>query len=115
MKAKFAAAAALLVAFSAPALAQDKAPPPPASKAEVQKLVDSIKADKGKLDLFCKDMKLDEEAAAADEKKDQKKLDEISKQMDELGKKISPDFDRIMGTLGEDTQPMVEELSKTCK
>ena len=115
MKAKFAAAAALLAALSSPAFAQDKGQAPaPATKAEVQKLVDAVKGDKAKLEAFCKAMKLDEEAAAASEKNDQKKVEELSKQMDEAGKKVSPDFDKIMSGLDENTSPLVEEVAKTC-
>ncbi len=114
MNSKFVAAvAAFAVLSAAPAFAQDKAPPP-ASKADVQKLVDGIKADKGKMAQFCAIMKLDEEAAAASEKNDQKKVEELSKQEDEAGKKISPDFDKIMSGLDENTGPMIEDLSKGC-
>jgi len=116
MKTKFVAAIAVIAALSVPALAEEKAPPAPpeASKADVQKLVDSIKADKAKLTQFCEVMKLDEQAAQASEKNDQKKVDEIGKQEEDLGKKISPDFDRVMSGLGEDTGPLVEELAKGC-
>jgi hypothetical protein len=114
MKATFVAAVAVMAAFSAPAFAQDKAPPP-ASKADVQKLVDSIKGDKAKMAQFCEVMKLDEQAAAASEKNDQKKVDDLSKQEEDAGKKISPDFDKIMSSLGEDTGPLVEDLAKGCK
>lgn len=114
MKATFVAAVAVMAALSAPAFAQDKAPPP-ASKAEVQKLVDTIKGDKAKMTQFCEVMKLDEQAAAASEKNDQKKVDELSKQEEEAGKKVSPDFDKIMSSLGEDTGSLVEDLAKGCK
>jgi hypothetical protein len=116
MKTMFVAAIAVAAALSAPALAADqKAPAPaPASKADVQKLVDTIKADKAKMAQFCEVMKLDEQAAQASEKNDAKKVDEITKQEEEAGKKISPDFDKIMSALGEDTGPLVEELAKGC-
>jgi hypothetical protein len=115
MHTKFVAAIAVFAALSAgPAFAQDKAPAP-ASKADVQKLADLIKADKGKLTHFCEIMKLDAEAAAASEKNDQKKVEELTKQEDELGKKISPDFDKVMSALDENTGPIIEELSKGCK
>jgi hypothetical protein len=119
MKTTFVAAIAVIAALSAPAFAADQKAadqkaPPPASKADVQKLVDTIKADKAKLAQFCEVMKLDEQAAAASEKNDQKKVEEISKQEEEAGKKISPDFDKIMSALGEDTGPLVEELAKGC-
>jgi septal ring factor EnvC (AmiA/AmiB activator) len=113
MKATFVAAVAVMAALSAPALAQEKAPPP-ASKADVQKLVDTIKGDKAKLAQFCEVMKLDEQAAAASEKNDQKKVEELSKQEDEISKKISPDFDKVMSALSEETGPLVEDLSKGC-
>jgi hypothetical protein len=116
MKTKFVAAIAVVAALSVPAAAEEKAPPAPpaASKAEVQKLVEIIKGDKAKLTQFCEVMKLDEQAAQASEKNDQKKVDEISKQEEEAGKKISPDFDRVMSGLSEDTGPLVEELAKSC-
>lgn len=114
MKATFVAAVAIMAALSAPAFAQQEKAPPPASKADVQKLVDTIKGDKAKMAQFCQVMKLDEQAAAASEKNDQKKVDELSKQEDELGQKISPDFDKVMSGLGEDTGPLVEDLAKAC-
>jgi hypothetical protein len=116
MKATFVAAFAVVAALSSPAFAQGKEEqaPPPASKADVQKLVNTIKGDKAKMTQFCEVMKLDEQAAAASEKNDNKKVEEISKQEEEAGQKISPDFDRIMSGLTEDTGPMVEDLAKTC-
>jgi hypothetical protein len=113
MKMTFVAAIAVAAVLSAPAVAEEKAPPP-ASKADVQKLVDTIKADKAKLGQFCDVMKLDEQAGQASEKSDQKKVDEISKQQEEISKKISPDFDKVMSGLSEDTGPLVEELAKGC-
>ncbi len=114
MKTTLVAAIAVVAALTAPAIAAEEKAPPPASKADVQKLVDTIKGDKAKLTQFCEVMKLDEQAAAASEKNDQKKVEEISKQEEEAGKKISPDFDKIMSSLGEDTGPLVEELAKGC-
>ncbi len=105
MNTKFVAAVAVCAAFAATsAIAQQKAPPPPAqqeqaapkaSKAEVQKLVESIKADKAKTAQFCNLMKLQDQYTAAAEKKDEKKLEALDKQMEEGAKKLGPDFDRI--------------------
>ena len=114
MKTKFVAAAAVFAVLSAPAFAQGKARAP-ASKADVQKLADSIKGDKAKMDAFCQVMKLDDEAGQASKKNDQKKLEALSKQMDETGKKISADFDKIMSSLDDSTSPIIEEIAKTCK
>jgi hypothetical protein len=118
MKAKFVAAAVMLAAISAPAFAQqDKAPPAPApaSKADVEKLVAGIKADKAKLDAFCAFVKLDDQAQKASEANDQKKVEELSKQIDEAVKKLGPDFDKVAGGADQTSSVPLEELAKTCK
>lgn len=114
MKVTFVAAIAVVAALSSPALAEQEKAPPPASKADVQKLVDTIKGDKAKMAQFCDVMKLDEQAAAASEKNDQKKVEELSKQEEQAGQKISPDFDKVMAGLSEETGPLVEDLAKGC-
>jgi hypothetical protein len=113
MKTTFVAAVAVIAALSAPAFAEEKAPAP-ASKADVQKLVDSIKGDKAKLAQFCELNKLDDQLAAASEKKDEKKVEELSKQEEALGGKISPDFNKVMSGVTEETSALVEELAKGC-
>ncbi len=101
MNTRFVAAIAVCAAFAATsAFAQQKAPAdepaaPKASKADVQKLVDSIKADKAKTTQFCALMKLQDQYTAAAEKKDEKKLEALDKQMEEGAKKIGPDFDKV--------------------
>ncbi len=114
MKATFVAAVAVMAALSAPAFAQDKAPPP-ASKAEVQKLVDTIKGDKAKMASFCDLMKLQDESQAAD-KKDDKKLEELDKKMEEDAKKVGPDFEKVTsGDMDEASASLLDNLSKSCK
>ena len=125
MNTKFGAAVAVFAALAAPsAIAQQKAPPPPAqqeqappkaSKAEVQKLVESIKADKAKLSQFCSLMKLQDQYTAAAEKKDEKKLEALDKQMEEGAKKIGPDFDRItQSELDEEATNLLDGLANSC-
>jgi len=125
MNTKFIAAIAVCAAFAAPsAIAQQKAPPPPAeqeqappkaSKAEVQKLVDGIKADKSKMSQFCNLMKLQDQYTAAAEKKDEKKLEALDKQMEEGAKKIGPDFDRItQSELDEEATNLLDGLANSC-
>jgi hypothetical protein len=56
-----------------PALAQNQnAPIPKASKAEVQKLVDSLKNDKGKMAQFCELRKLHAQYSTIGEKDEKK-------------------------------------------
>jgi hypothetical protein len=116
MKTKIVAAVAVLAAFTATsAWAQDKAAPK-ASKAEVQKLVDGIKADKTKMAQFCDVMKLQGQYSAAAEKKDEKTLQALDKQMEDGAKKIGPDFDRITSSeLDDASAALLDELAKACK
>ncbi len=125
MNTKFVAAVAVCAAFAATsAIAQQKAPapapqqeqaPPKASKADVQKLVESIKADKAKMGQFCTLMKLQDEYTAAAEKKDEKKLEALDKQMEEGAKKIGPDFDRItQSELDEEATNLLDGLANGC-
>ncbi len=125
MNTKFVAAIAVCAAFAASsAIAQQKAPapapqqeqaPPKASKAEVQKLVEGIKADKAKLTQFCGLMKLQDQYTAAAEKKDEKKLEALDKQMEEGAKKLGPDFDRItQSELDEEATNLLDGLANTC-
>ncbi len=125
MNTKFVAAVAVFAALAASsAIAQQKAPPPApqqeqaapkASKAEVQKLVESIKADKAKLSQFCSLMKLQDQYTAAAEKKDEKKLETLDKQMEEGAKKIGPDFDRItQSELDEEATNLLDGLANSC-
>ncbi len=125
MNTKFVAAVAVCAAFAATsAIAQQKAPPAPpqqeqaapkASKAEVQKLVEGIKAEKGKMAQFCNLMKLQDQYTAAAEKKDEKKLEALDKQMEEGAKKLGPDFDRItQSELDEDATKLLDGLANGC-
>jgi hypothetical protein len=124
MNTKFVAAVAVCAAFAATtAIAQQKAPQPEqqeqaapkASKADVQKLVESIKADKAKLTQFCGLMKLQDQYTAAAEKKDEKKLEALDKQMEEGAKKIGPDFDKItQSELDEEATNLLDGLANSC-
>ena len=124
MNTKFIAAVAVCAALAAPsAIAQQKAPAPAqqeqaapkASKADVQKLVEGIKSDKAKLTQFCGLMKLQDQYTAAAEKKDEKKLEALDKQMEEGAKKIGPDFDRItQSELDEEATNLLDGLANSC-
>jgi hypothetical protein len=112
MNLKLVIAVAALAATPMLALAQQKGGPPPAakapSKADVQKLVNQIKGDKAKLDVYCQIAKLGDQAQAAAEKKDQKKMDDLNKQADALGQKLGPDYIKLMQSM-EDVDPESKE------
>jgi hypothetical protein len=105
MKLKLVIAVAAIAALPMLALAQQKGAPPPAAKpptkADVQKVVNQIKGDKAKLDTYCQIAKLGDQAQAAAEKKDQKKMDDLNKQAETLGQKLGPDYQKLMASMEE--------------
>jgi hypothetical protein len=108
--------AALMVAavLSASAFAKDKAPPK-AGKAEVQKLVDRIKSDKNKFAVYCELLKVQEGYQAFAERQNDPRLRELDKQVEELSKKLGPDFARITGSdLDEEGEALLNGLANTC-
>ncbi len=112
MRLKLAIAATLLAAT--PALAQPAPPqggpgrmgPPPQqqaapkpTEAQVQKVVQTISADKTKMDSYCKLAKLQQQMGALDEKKDAKKMQALAQQADTEAEKLGPDFEKMMDGL----------------
>jgi hypothetical protein len=138
MKLNLVIAAALLVVT--PAFAQGQmngpapkaggqmnGPPPKAAKptkAQVQKVVQTIGADKTKLDSYCKLSKLQQQMGSLDEKKDAKKLQDLGTQADAEAQKLGPDFDNMMAGLdqvdeksaeGKDFAALLDGLDAKCK
>jgi hypothetical protein len=108
--------AALLAAaaLSASAFAKDKAAPK-VSTAEVQRLIDGIKSDKNKFSLYCELMNVQESYQKFAERQNDPRLLELDKQMQELTKKLGPDFARITGAdLGEEGEALFNALAETC-
>ncbi len=117
MNTKFIAAIAVLTAGTATlAFAQGQAVPK-ASKADVQKLVDSIKGDNTKLTLFCNLTKLASQSGALAEKnRYDPKLLEFEKQIDDISAKLGPDYEKITDSeMDEVSAAPLAELSKSCK
>ena len=125
MKLKFVIAAAVLAA--APAFAQGQAPQQKAAKptqAQVQQVVQSVIADKNKLQAYCALGKLQQQISQLDEKKDQKKAEELANQADALAQKLGPEFESMMDGLdevdpnsaeGKAYMAILENLDKQCK
>jgi hypothetical protein len=109
MNLKVIIAIAAIAAMPVLAQAQQRSGPPPAqkgapaapSKADAQKVVAQIKADKAKLDIYCQIVKLGDQAQAAAQKKDQKKMEDLSKQADAMGQKLGPDYVKLMAAMDE--------------
>ncbi len=124
MNIKFVAAVAIFAAIPAFAHAQQGgAAAPKPSKAEVQKLVSAIQGDKAKTQQYCEMMKLYDDAAQAEEKKDTKKVDELTKKAEEAGKKLGGDYEKVMAGLqavdpssqeGQELSALLDPLDGSC-
>jgi hypothetical protein len=114
---------ALAVFIVVPALALAQQNPAKPTKADVQKVVQIISADKGKTATYCDLAKLEDQMAQADEKKDNKKLEELGKQADAMSQKLGPEYVKLMAGLeevdpeskeGKDLSSALEALDKLC-
>jgi hypothetical protein len=119
---------AITAVAAVPALAQAQqgrpapnAPKP--TKADVQKIVQMISADKAKTQSYCELGKLNDQIAQAEEKKDNKRLEALGKRADDLANKIGPEYVKLMDALedidenskdGKEFGAMLQSLDKLC-
>jgi hypothetical protein len=125
MKAKLVVALCLFTAMPAIAFAQNQPGPPPApTLAEVQSVVQMVNADPAKLQIYCQLGKLNDQIAAADQKKDTKTMQALSEQADALEQKMGPDYAKVMdglyqvdenSPLGKQIAAALDTLDKQCK
>jgi hypothetical protein len=110
-----AAIAVLIVVTATEAYAQGQEPK--ASKAEVQKLVNSIKSDKTKFAQSCDYAKLVNQASALAEKnQNDPRLEALDNQTDDIAAKIGPDFEKIANSDMDDASAaLLQDLAKTCE
>jgi len=120
MKFNTIAVAAVIAAVPFVAQAQKAAKP---TKAQADKVVAMIKADKAKVQIYCDMNKIGEQLDQADQKKDQKKVDELSKQLDDMSQKLGPDYVALVNGMqdldqnskvGQDIGASLETLDKMC-
>jgi hypothetical protein len=113
---------AVLVLLPLCAQAQPKKAPK-ATKADAQKVVKLIGGDKAKLKVYCEMGNLSDEAQAAEQKKDTKKVEELSKKIEELGGQLGPEYAAFMDGLdsvdpnsqaAKDIDTEMEALDKLC-
>src|ERR1700704_3782172 len=99
MKLKLVLAISALVAMPAFGQPQLGGPPPNAPKptlAQVQKVIQIITGDKLKTELYCDIEKLEWQIAEAEQKQDTKRVEGLTKQADDLGEKIGPEYVALM-------------------
>jgi len=103
---------AIFVIAAVPVYAQAQKPSTAkVTTADVQKVVTLISGDKAKTQTYCDIGKLNEQIEEANEKQDIKKTEELSQQIDALGKKLGPEYAALMDGLQE-VDPESEEGKK---
>jgi hypothetical protein len=126
MKLKLVAAISALAAIPALAHAQQGGPPSNAPKptiADAQNVVQIITSDKVKTQAYCDFTKLEGEVLAAEQKKDTKTLEALSKQANALVDKLGPEYFKLMDGLeqvdpksseAKEFMSILSELDKNC-
>ena len=126
MNLKLLLAIAALAATPGLALAQQGRPTPNApkpTKADVQRVVQTISGDKAKTQTYCELGKLNDQIAQAEQKKDNKRLEALGKHADDLAQKIGPEYVKLMDALedvdenskeGQELGAMLQSLDKLC-
>jgi hypothetical protein len=121
MKLKLVVAVLAIAALTVGAQAQSKGKK--ITKADAQKVVAMISADKAKAKTYCDIGDLSDQIEAAEKKKDTKKADALAQQMDALGQKLGPDYVALMEGMqdldpnsmdGKDIGTVLEGLDKLC-
>ena len=80
--------------------------------AQAQKKPTKADADKAKTKTYCDLAKLGDEAQQADEKKDTKKAEEISKKMDAMGKQLGPEYAALMDSMQNLNEKEADAIGK---
>jgi hypothetical protein len=89
--------------------------PAKVTKADAQKMLRIISSDKAKTRIYCQMAKLGAQMEQANETGDAKKFDALFQRMDELGKKLGPEYAALIDGL-QDIDPESEvgqEISST--
>ena len=113
MNLKLVVAISVLTAMPAFGQAPKGAPPanvPKPTKADVQKVVQTISGDKTKMQTYCDVSKLNQQMAKLDEKKDAKTLESLGQKADDLAQKLGPEYATLMEGLDQ-----VDENSSEAK
>jgi len=93
------------------------------TKRDAQKVVRIISGDKAKTQTYCDMVKLGEQIEQANDKKDNKSVEELSKKLGELGPKLGPEYAALMDGLqdvdpeteeGQEIESALEALDKLC-
>jgi len=114
----------ILVVAAVPVCAQgQKQSVTKVTKRDAQKVVTIISGDKAKTQSYCDMVKLGEQIEQANDKKDNKSVNELSQKLLELGPKLGPEYAALMDGLqdidpeteeGQEIESALEVLDKLC-
>lgn len=111
---------AILVIVAVPVCAQAQKP----TRVDAQKVLEIITGDEAKTQAFCDIGKLGDEMEQASEKRDSKKVEELSLKADELKGKLGPEYAALMKGIqdvdpdsedGRQISATIQELDKLCE
>jgi ABC-type transporter Mla subunit MlaD len=118
----------LVLAISAvvamPAFGQPQQGGTPATLVQVQNVIQIITDDKVKTEQYCDVEKLAWQIAEAEQKQDTKRVEELTKQADDLADKIGPEYVAMMDGLsqidensseGKQIEAALASLEKLCR
>lgn len=121
MNPKLMVAAFVIAAAPVCVQAQD---PTPVTKADAQKILKIISGDKTKTRAYCEMAKLVDQLEQANESRDSEKFDGLSRTIDQLAKKLGPEYAALMERLpdidagsedGKEIASTLDELDKLCE
>ena len=114
----------ILVIAAAPICAQAQRPTPAkVTKADAQKVLRIISSDKAKTRIYCDMNKLGEQIEQANEKNDNKMVNELSEKLEALGEKLGPEYTALMDGLpdidqdsevGQEIELVLLSLDRLC-
>jgi hypothetical protein len=114
---------AILAISTTTAYAQDQQPDTAKLKADAEHMVNIIIGDKLKIQTYCEILDLDDQIDDANLNKDTKKATELSEQVDELVKKLGPEFSTLANDMkdidptsqdGREIDSIIDKLDRLC-
>ena len=102
---------AVLLIGAAPLFAQAQQPDMAKMKAEAQKVVSIVRGDKAKTEAYCQINELAEQIGEAQQDKDSKKAEELSRQVMQLEIKLGPDYLTLVNGL-KDVDPNSQQAQE---
>jgi len=115
---------AILTLFALPAYAQGQQPDTAKLKADAQNVLKMISSDKLKTQTYCEIADLGNQLEQADRQQDAKTAGELSQKMDDLEKKLGPEYTALIDGLqdvdpnspdGQEISSIAEKLDDLCK